>query len=227
MGVTIIQSDINSALLNKLKPEDIKTASDFCKKGALRNQLNLSIMCKINCNDCVNRCTKGVVIPEGNVNADTMFICEQPTELDGKTNTVMFDAQGRVFTVILDKLGIKRDNVYITPVIKCSTKTDNELDLALICSSTYLLREIALVKPTKIIAMGTTAVNITRSLLGELDYVDDALQVRGQSFTGKLDGIQLEVMQTISPDFLLTKAGSLYNKYKLDIWNDINNFYKK
>ena len=75
--------------------------------------------------------------------------------------------------------------------------------------------------------MGTTAVNITRSLLGELDYVDDALQVRGQSFTGKLDGMQLEVMQTISPDFLLTKAGSLYNKYKLDIWNDINNFYKK
>lgn len=224
--VSIKQSDINSILVNRLREEDIKSASDFCKKGALRNRLNIDIMCKSHCDSCINKCSKGIVIPEGNANADIMFVCEQPTELDGQAHTVMFDAKGRIFTVILDKLGIKRDNIYITPIIKCSTQVEDSYDLSLTCSASYLLREIALVKPSKIVAMGTTSVNALRALLGDLENVTDILSVRGTTFTGQLDGHTIEVMQTISTDFLLTKAGAMYNKYKMDIWNDISNFYK-
>lgn len=227
MRVVINNSEINSVLATRLKESDIKIASDLCTKGSLRNRLNFDIMCRTGCNNCVNKCSKGVVIPEGNVNADVMFICEQPTEIDGKTNTVMFDAQGRIFTVIIDKLGIKRDNIYISPVIKCSTKAEDTEDLALMCASSFLLREISLVQPKKIIAMGTTATNIVRTLLGGLDAVNEVLSVRGEVFRGYLDDLEFDVLQTISTDFLLTKSGSMYEKYKMDIWKDISSFYKK
>lgn len=227
MTIAINQTEIDNTLMDKLNVSDIKSASINCKKGALKNRLMLDILCRKQCSRCSNCITNdsNVVIPEGNVNADIMFVCEQPTEIDCKVNTVMFDAQGRVFTVILEKLGMQRDNVYITPVIKCSNENYNNM-LAINCASSYLLREIALVKPKKIVAMGTTAINVLRTLICNKNQIQDVLEVRGQVINTVFDDNEISILQTISTDFLLTKAGSLYKHHKINLWNDITEFIK-
>jgi DNA polymerase len=222
--MVIKQSEVNTLLFNKLSDEDIKASSEFAKKSALRNQLIFDIATKRDCEHCAECSNNLFVIPEGNVSADVMLVMDPPSEYDGKTHTSMFDANGRLMTVILDKLGLKRDNIYITHISKCC-KTVEGLDAQYLCGAKFLLREIDLVKPKMIITLGDIAMRVVRAFLLNHDEEIDVNTVRGKVFPAEIGGLKLSIVHAISPGFVLRKQGAMYNKYKLDLWNDVNGAY--
>lgn len=229
--MVIKQSEVNSSLMNKLKEEDINFSSSLCKKGADKNKLIIDIMCRNNCNCSVKSETK-FTLPEGNVSTDIMIVGGIPSEVDGVTHTTMFDANGRLMTVILDKLGLKRDNIYITNVCKCYINTSSiercaVMDTVYECASRFLLREISMVKPKTIITLGLETANTIRQLLLGFSEIKDISEVRGKVFNGDIDEHSFNIIHTYDPSFILSKSGALYEKYKMDLWKDISSVFKK
>lgn len=222
--ITISQAEVNMALANKLGSEDINASSNFCRKGAARNRLTLEIITRLHCH-CPEKDGVLYTLPEGNINADIMFIGDIPSEWDGQTHTTFFDASGRLITVVLDKLGLKRDNIYVSNATKCCIKNGDAQEIAYICASRFILREIDLVRPKMIITLGVLPANIIRSMVMNLPEVEDVSSVRNTLFPVQIGEHNCKVAHTISPSFVLSKNGAMYTKYKTDLWNDIKGAY--
>lgn len=98
----------------------------------------------------------------GNKKAKVMLIGEAPG-LDEDCSGTPFSGQaGRLLTHILNKLGVKREDLYITNTLKCRP-VNNELpgrketrECCFQCIS-YVSTEIEVVKPKVVVLMGGTA----------------------------------------------------------------------
>ena len=117
-----------------------------------------------------------------------MFVLGMPTKIDGEHNTIAYDDYGKMLTIILKRLGISRNDVYITSICKCHCDCNDIYNLSLACSILYLFNEIQIVKPKKIIAFGIDAINVLRTYFNEnLNIVNDVMAVRGKTIVGNLD----------------------------------------
>src|ERR1044071_3884640 len=58
------------------------------------------------------------VLGEGNENAKIMFIGEAPGEKEAKTGRPFVGASGRFLNELLKSIGLERENVYITNIVK-------------------------------------------------------------------------------------------------------------
>lgn len=221
--MVIKQAEVNVTLKNKLSEEDIEVSSNCAKRSFLRNNLLFDIASKRLCDICPELKSNLFTLPEGNVNTEIMFVMDPPSEYDGNTHTTMFDADGRLITVVLDKLGLKRDNIYITHINKCFSEDSN---VPFICGSKFLMKEISIIKPKMLITLGGTAMNVVRAILLNEDKNLDVETVRRKIFTAVIEDTKIHIVHTISPAVVLSKRGALYNKFKLDLWNDIYGAYK-
>lgn len=219
--MVIKNSEVNAPLKNKLVTSDIDKCSESCKRSAYRTQLLFDIITRTSCEGkCALSKAKGFVIPEGNVTADVMIIGEPPTKLEGDVHTSFFDASGRLITVILDKLGLTRDNIYVTHVTKCYTSEAID-EVHYTCALRFLMREIDLVRPKLIITLGIEAANVLRTYVGDTQEVTELDDVRNRIYKGKIVDHEFAYAHALSPSVVLSKNGAMYNKYKADLWNDI------
>jgi uracil-DNA glycosylase len=104
------------------------------------------------------------VIGVGPMNPKVMFIAEAPGENEDKTGLPLVGQAGKNFASLLSEAGLKREDVYITNVVKCRPHIRNKnrkpsREEIAACKS-YLMREIALVEPRLIVLMGATALNV-------------------------------------------------------------------
>jgi DNA polymerase len=98
------------------------------------------------------------VIGEGDVEAGIMFIGEAPGAGEARTGRPFVGAAGRVLDDLLASIGLDREDVYITNVVK-DRPPDNrdprieEIDLY----APFLLRQIEIVEPDVIATLGRFA----------------------------------------------------------------------
>ncbi|MBI3535234.1 MAG: uracil-DNA glycosylase [Deltaproteobacteria bacterium] len=159
------------------------------------------------CKLCHGR--KTIVIGEGNTQAELVFVGEGPGEQE--------DIQGRPFVgragLLLDKMivamGLTREQVYICNVVKCRPPENRnpEPDEVLACSS-FLVRQLAIIKPKVIVGLGKFAVQF---LLNSDDTIKIS-QVRGRF----VDYNGIKVMPTFHPAYLLRNPGA-----KREVWEDL------
>jgi len=102
-----------------------------------------------------------VVFGEGNPDADVMFVAEGPGYHDDRGGHQLSGAAGELFDQLLTAIGYTRDDVWLTSVIKCRTPDGrssfpDEIEL---CEG-YLFREVALVRPRVICALGNTPIRL-------------------------------------------------------------------
>ncbi len=120
----------------------------------------------LHCTGC-DLCAKrtNVAWGEGNLAADVMFIGEGPGKDEDIEGRPFVGRSGRLLTDIIEK-GMKtpRPEVYITNVVKCRPpgNRDPRPDEVAACSR-YLDKQIAVIAPKILVAVGTVA---GRSLLG-------------------------------------------------------------
>lgn len=117
------------------------------------------------CTKCELCKTRTNSVPgKGNFQSDVIFVGEAPGRNEDKDGEPFVGAAGRRLSAALEKVGVMRDSVYITNVVKCrppNNRVPNAAERSTCVD--YLNREIAIIEPEIICILGNTAFN---SILG-------------------------------------------------------------
>ncbi len=134
-----------------------------------------------------------LVFGEGSPSARLMFIGEAPGAEEDLQGRPFVGKAGQLLTRMLNKLGISRDEVYITNVVKSRPpgNRDPEPDEIEACMP-FLKMQIAAIQPQVIVTLGKIA---TQALLGTKEPIT---KIRGQ--WQRYDHIR--VMPTFHPSYL-------------------------
>jgi uracil-DNA glycosylase len=99
-----------------------------------------------------------VVFGVGNRNADIMLVGEAPGENEDLQGEPFVGRAGMLLNQMLLAIGLERNDVYITNVLKCRPprNRDPSPQEVVLCTP-YLKQQIALIKPKVIIAVGRIA----------------------------------------------------------------------
>lgn len=98
------------------------------------------------------------VIGEGSLDAAIMFIGEAPGKREATTGRPFVGASGRVLDEMLAEIGLAREDVYITNVVKDRPPQNRDPRLAEIdLYKPFLERQIAIIQPKVIATLGRFA----------------------------------------------------------------------
>ena len=108
------------------------------------------------CDLCQSR--QQVVTGVGNQHADFLWVTEAPSLEDDQQGLPFADHSGELLTEMLRAMQLSRDDVFITHIVKCRPADDRDPKAQeLVACEHYLQRQIALIKPKVIIAVGRIA----------------------------------------------------------------------
>jgi uracil-DNA glycosylase family 4 len=109
------------------------------------------------CRLCETR--KNAVPGEGSKNAKVMFVGEAPGGEEDVQGRPFVGAAGKLLTELLESVNLKREEVYITNVVKCRPPNNRppRKDETTACRA-YLDRQVALMRPKVICPMGNSAI---------------------------------------------------------------------
>lgn len=113
------------------------------------------------CNNC-NLCkTATNIVPgEGNINADSMFIGEGPGKNEDLEGRPFVGQAGKFLDELLASIDLKRENVYITNVVKCRPPRNRDpLPEEIEACREWLDEQLRKIKPKLIILLGRHAMN--------------------------------------------------------------------
>lgn len=117
------------------------------------------------CTRCDLCKTRTNAVPgKGNLKSDVIFVGEAPGRNEDRNGEPFVGAAGKILSAALEQIGVERDSVYITNVVKCRPP-DNRVPSTVEKSTCkdYLNQEIAIIGPKIICILGNTAFN---SILG-------------------------------------------------------------
>jgi DNA polymerase len=161
----------------------------------------------------LSRCRHSVVFGVGNPHAELMFVGEAPGADEDTQGEPFVGRAGQLLTKIIQAMGYRRGDVYISNVLKCRppenrTPLPDEVKNCL----PYLLSQIELIQPKVIVALGATAV---RALL---DVQLGITKMRGHWYTFK----DIPIMPTFHPAYLLRNPPA-----KKEVWEDMKAVLEK
>ena len=148
-----------------------------------------------------------LVFADGSPDARLMFVGEGPGADEDAQGLPFVGRAGQLLDNMISAMGLKREEVYIANVVKCRPPNNRtpEPDEANTCSP-FLFRQIDVVKPEVLVALGATAATY---LLGQRQPLA-GLRGRVHSFRG------LKLIVTYHPAFLLRDP-----RQKKEAWADL------
>jgi DNA polymerase len=104
-----------------------------------------------------------VVFGAGHANADLMFVGEAPGRNEDEQGLPFVGQAGRLLDTLLAEIGLSRDAVFVTNVLRCRPPGNRDPHPVEIerCQD-YLFRTIELVQPTVICTLGNFATKLLR-----------------------------------------------------------------
>ena len=108
------------------------------------------------CERCILSQSRRNTVPgEGPEDADIMFIGEAPGFHEDRQGRPFVGAAGQFLNELLESIGLKREDVYITNVIKCRPPANRDpLVSEIEACWPYLERQIELIQPKMIVTLG-------------------------------------------------------------------------
>jgi uracil-DNA glycosylase len=108
------------------------------------------------CRMCKLSQTRTLAVPgEGNPNAEIMFIGEGPGFHEDQQGRPFVGAAGQLLTEMLKVIGMRRDDVFITNVVRCRPPGNRDpLPDELVACDAYTQRQIAVLRPMLIVTLG-------------------------------------------------------------------------
>jgi DNA polymerase len=142
----------------------------------------------------------------GKIDADVVIVGESPGAPDADSEKPFMGPVGDLLVKILAAIGLKREDVYLTNVVKFISQGDELTPDIIKFFTPYLVREILAIKPRIIISLGNTP---TKALLNTKKSIT---QMRGEFYD--FHGIKL--LPTFNPAYLLRDATK-----KREVWEDM------
>jgi len=148
-----------------------------------------------------------IVFADGDPNATLMFVGEGPGADEDAQGLPFVGKAGQLLNNMITAMGLKREEVYIANIVKCRPPGNRtpEFAEASTCSQ-FLLKQIDIVRPKVIVALGATAATY---LLGVRQSLSS---LRGRWYSTR--GAKLAV--TYHPAFLLRDP-----RQKGEAWKDL------
>jgi DNA polymerase len=148
-----------------------------------------------------------VVFGEGNPHADVMFIGEGPGAEEDRTGRPFVGQAGQLLERMLFAIGLRRDQVYITNIVKCRPPGNRDpKDDEVVPCAPYLDRQIELISPKVLVALGKPA---SHRLTGTKKPIS-ALRGRWLSYRG------VPLMPLFHPAYMLRTPSA-----KREAWADL------
>jgi DNA polymerase len=147
---------------------------------------------------------RNAVPGEGNVDAAVMFVGEAPGYWEDFKGVPFVGAAGKVLDGLLEMIKLSRGNVFITNVVKCrppENRGPRQLEVTT-CTSLYLDRQIGLIQPKIIVALGRHSTAYIFSKAG-LEKVENITELHGKVFKINLLGFSVSVIPMYHPASVL------------------------
>lgn len=178
------------------------------------------------CTRCPLGTTRLNAVPgEGNVNADVMFVGEGPGFDEDRQGRPFVGRAGQLLDKMILAMGLTREKVFIANIAKCHPMTDplhpekhgndrapNAQEIA--CCRKYIERQIAIVCPKYVVALGGVA---AKALISDATSLG---ALRGKFHNLHLDSVELpkpvQIIATFHPAALLRNPN-----WKKDAWIDL------
>ena len=148
-----------------------------------------------------------IVFADGDPNATLMFVGEGPGADEDAQGLPFVGKAGQLLNNMITAMGLKREEVYIANIVKCRPPGNRQPEFAeaSMCSQ-FLVKQIDIVQPKVIVALGATAATY---LLGVRQSLS-SLRGRWHSTRGA------KVVVTYHPAFLLRDP-----RQKGEAWKDL------
>jgi DNA polymerase len=159
-----------------------------------------------------------VVLGEGNLFAEVMLIGEAPGLQEAKKGRPFVGAAGKVLDGLLKSVGLDRENVYITNVVKDrppDNRKPTKKEMALY--GQYLSRQIDIIRPLVLVALGQTAMEYLFEKFDLAERGQKLSQLHGQIFEAQAPYGKVKIVPLFHP------AVTFYNlDYKNQLEADIH-----
>ncbi len=169
-----------------------------------------------NCKKCDLWMSKTNYVPgEGNPNARIVFIGEAPGREEDRQGRPFVGSAGKYLTKVLEENGIKREDVYITNVLKCRppNNRDPRPDEIEACKP-YLIRQLEAIRPDVIVCLGRYSAMVVFEIFG-LKF-SGISRVRGKVFEVYRWGKPVKILPTYHPAAVLYRP-NLKGDFEKDI----------
>ncbi len=148
-----------------------------------------------------------VVFGVGSPDSPLMIVGEGPGEQEDLQGEPFVGKAGQLLTKMLAAIGLRREDVYITNIVKCRppnnrTPLDEEMDACI----PILRQQFAVIRPRLLLTLGAAA---TRAII---DRNARITKIRGQWF--ERHGVRM--MATYHPAYLLRNPAK-----KVEAWEDL------
>jgi uracil-DNA glycosylase family 4 len=151
------------------------------------------------------------VIGEGSPYASIMFIGEAPGEKEAATARPFVGRSGQFLNELLESVGIKREEVYITNIVKDRPPKNRdprpeEIELY----APFLDRQIEIIKPKVVATLGRFSMQYIMSRYGLESELGPIGKLHGQIFDTEIAGQKVKIVPLYHP------AVALYNPNNRD-----------
>ena len=211
----VVVSSAKETIFEVLNPKPEQSATDpIAALKLIREDLGDCARCKLH-----QQGRKQIVFGVGNPNADLMFVGEGPGADEDAQGEPFVGRAGQLLNNMIKAMGLRREDVYIANVVKCRPPGNRtpERDECDTCSP-FLMRQIAVIKPKVIVALGAVAaknllaINAPMSELRGRFY--DFMPAGARGSVPTWQGAKLAV--TYHPAFLLRDP-----RQKGEAWKDL------
>jgi DNA polymerase len=147
---------------------------------------------------------------EGNLNADLMFVGEAPGHDEDLQGKPFVGKAGQLLTKIINAMEFKREEVYITNIIKCRPpKNRNPNQQEIDCCKDYLYKQISLIRPRVIVTLGNVPTHFF------IPLKEGITALRGKFFEFE----QIQIMPTFHPSYLIRNENDRTRRKM--VWEDM------
>jgi DNA polymerase len=99
-----------------------------------------------------------VVFGEGDPKAELVFVGEAPDGDEDRAGRPFVGETGKLLTKIIESINLKREQVYVCNILKCRPPGNrNPLPEEIAACQAHLIRQLKLLQPKLIVALGTFA----------------------------------------------------------------------
>src|SRR5260370_30204893 len=172
---------------------------------------------------------KQIVFGVGNPKAELMFVGEGPGADEEEKGEAFVGRAGQLLNNMIKAMGIEREEVYIANIVKCRPPGNRqpEREECATCSP-FLMRQIAVVKPKVIVALGATAAKTLLAMNASMMQLRGGfyglrpagIRMNDRSDEPRWDGCKLAVAS--HPEFLLRDP-----RQKGEAWKDLQMVMKE
>jgi DNA polymerase len=201
------------------RSEDVAKAVETTNRIVMLERLRRYVL---QCTDCRFHQTCHYRVPGvGNSSSRFMIVGEGPGEDEDAWGQPLVGISGTLLSLILEKLGVAREQLYITNVMKCRVVDDAGRNKTPTSEETqpcrkFLHREFAYIRPYVVLALGKVAM---QHFFPEQRSIS-AVRGKALAYEGAF------VIPTWHPSYILRQTGEELQRAKREAWNDFQQAFR-